>query len=300
MPKYDAFGREIGEDTLAGLGGSSEPAAQPSSEPAGDWTEAQLAAAAADEAVAEAEPVPSGLPPRAQADATPPRPEPVRFQGFDIPTSVPPVVRVRRRGGAGCFGLLIVVAVIVAAPILALVGTAGDAIDEIKDTIDSAPDIEIPQIPEPDAPAGPATPPHGITGRSMVAKPNFGKALGKLDGMGRVAFIRLSPDRVDSQLVKGSRQRSAQVNFEGELARSPAGPASGTLATVAFAAIDRAAPARLVRGSARRYSVRPNGIDYLVLSPWPGEGHRWVAYFKNGVYVQGDRNGRVVRKISGP
>jgi hypothetical protein len=189
------------------------------------------------------------------------------------------------------------------APIVALVaiaGEAGDTIDEIRDAFDSAPDVEIPQIPEPDAPAEAAAPPGGIAGRSMIAKGNFGKALGRLDGMGRVAFIRLSPDRVDAQVVKGSRQRLAQVNFQGDLARSPASAANSSLATVAFSAIDRSAPARLVRGSAQRYRVRPKGINYLVMSPWPGEGHRWVAYFKNGVYVQGDRRGRVVRKISGP
>ena len=82
--------------------------------------------------------------------------------------------------------------------------------------------------------------------------------------------------------------------------RSHPAPAGGALATVPVSAIDRAAPARLVRRSAARYSLRPQGIDYLVLTPWPGEGHRWVAYFKSGVYVQGDRKGGVVRKISGP
>jgi len=34
MPKYDAFGREIGENTLEGLGGAHETAAEPRAEPA--------------------------------------------------------------------------------------------------------------------------------------------------------------------------------------------------------------------------------------------------------------------------
>jgi len=40
------------------------------------------------------------------------------------------------------------------------------------------------------------------------------------------------------------------------------------------------------------------GINYLVMSVSAGEGHRWVAYFKDGVDVEGDRRGRVVRRIS--
>ena len=32
VPKYDAFGREIGEDTLAGLGGTPRPSAEPADE----------------------------------------------------------------------------------------------------------------------------------------------------------------------------------------------------------------------------------------------------------------------------
>ena len=49
-----------------------------------------------------------------------------------------------------------------------------------------------------------------------------------------------------------------------------------------------------MRGSAARYGVREKGINYLVLSAVPGEGHHWVAYFKNGVYVRGrpQRQGR--------
>jgi hypothetical protein len=144
----------------------------------------------------------------------------------------------------------------------------------------------------------PARPPAGIAGRSMVAPGNFGRALERLGRMGRVATIRLSPDRVEGQLVKGSRQRGAVVDFQGELTRGAAAGGVRGVRTVPLSAIDHRAPARLVRGSAARYSVRPKGIDYLILSPWPGEGHRWVAYLKNGVYVQGDRHGRVVRKIS--
>jgi hypothetical protein len=279
VAKYDAFGREIGEDTLAGLGGSDSA---PAREAADDgWTDAQLADAAA-VAPESVEPAPF---------VAPTEPAPAMFQ---VPAPVAPVVRVRRRRGLGCLVGLIVLAVIAAGPIIAVVGI----VDSVEDTFDSTRDaIEglpgaVPEI------NMPAEPPTGIAGRSMVARPNFGRALARFDGMGRVTLIRLSPDRVDAQLVKGRRQRSAQVDFEGELTRGPATPGGAALSTIALSEIDRAAPARLVRASAARYRVRPRGINYLVLMTWPGEGHRWVAYFKNGIYVQGDREGRVVRRIS--
>jgi hypothetical protein len=284
VPKYDAFGREIGEDTLAGLGGS-EYAPAPEA-PADGWTEAQVAEAAAAEPAVVPEPEPFVAEPE-------PAPEPART-AFDVPPAAP-TVRVRRRGGAGCLVALIVLAVVAAAPIVAivsLVGGASDAIDEVTDAFDSLPDDVVPVNPEaPEAPTG-------IGGESLVARPNFAGALERLGGMSGATLIRLAPERLDAQLVRGARQRSAQVDFQGEVTRGPATPGGAGLTTVALSAIDPSAPARLVRGSAARYAVRTRGINYLVMMPWPGEGHRWIAYFKNGVYVQGDRRGRVVRRIS--
>ena len=295
MPKYDPFGREIGEDTLQGLGGT-ESSQEPSSSPGG-WSEGQLAEAASHEPATV--PEPAAQPEPVFATEAPPAPPPTQ-PAFEIPTATPATtVRVRRRGGVGCLVAMIVIAAIAALPILAIVsfvGSAGDAIDDITGIIESAPDVEIPGVPE--TPTGRAKPPVGIAGRSMVAPANFGGALERLRGMGRVAMIRLSPDRVDAQLVKRSRLRGAVVDYRGELTRRSSAGGVPKVSTVAIAAIDRKAPARLVRGAAARYRVRPRGINYLVLSPWPGEGHRWVAYFKNGVYVQGDRDGRVVRRIS--
>jgi hypothetical protein len=278
VPKYDAFGREIGEDTLAGLGGSEYAPAREA--PADGWTDAQIAEAAA------VEPEPLVAEPE-------PAPEPGRT-AFDVPTAAP-TVRVRRRGGAGCLVGLIVLAVIAAAPIIAIVsfvGGASDAIDEVTDAFDSLPDDVVPEIP--DTPKAPT----GIGGESLVARANFAGALERIGGMGGATLIRLAPERLDAQLVRGARQRSVQVDFQGAVTRGPATGGGAGLTTIALSAIDPSAPARLVRASAARYAVRTRGINYLVMTPWPGEGHRWIAYFKNGVYVQGDRRGRVVRRIS--
>jgi hypothetical protein len=278
VPKYDAFGREIGADTLAGLGGGGDAG-----------TEATAIPSDAPPAPAPAQPQPQPQPD--------PRPDPKPAPSFEIPARGTVIVRRRRGSGLGCLVSLIVLGAIVAVPIVALVSfvdDAGNTIDEITGRTDTGPD------PEPAEPAEPVKPPSGLRGASMVAPANFGKALKRLGGLGGATLIRLSPDRVDAQLVKGSRQRSAQVDFAGKLVRGPATAGGSNLGKVALSGIDRSAPARLVRGSAARYSVREQGINYLVLSLWPGEGQRWVAYFKNGVYVQGDRNGKVLRKISGP
>jgi hypothetical protein len=146
----------------------------------------------------------------------------------------------------------------------------------------------------------PAPTPTGIAGRSLIAEDNLRGALRQIEQAGYRRFTRMSvrPDRITASVVKGGRERDVDITSEGELARGTARPANAASPTIPLAAVDPAAPTRLVRGSARRYRVKPRGIDYLVLSTNGSGGHQWVAYFKNGLYVLGDARGRVVRKIS--
>ena len=298
MPEYDAFGREIGEDTLAGLGGTSESSsAQPAPLEMPEHSPYEAPEQAAQPAFETPEPAEEILFEVAEPQA-PPRPEPPQQPpSFQLPPVNTTVVQVRRRSGLGCFiGLLFLLAV-VAVPVVALIGfvdSAEDTIGGITDVFDS--DTE---PATPDEPAGAAKLPKGIAGRSLIARDNLGGALRRLRkaGLGGIAFARLAPDRLDAQLIKGSRQRSAEVNFEGELVRGTASQGAKRDA-IPYGAIDRSAPARLVRGSAARFHVREREIDYLVLSPAPAGGHRWVAYFKNQTYVEGDRHGRVIRRIN--
>jgi hypothetical protein len=304
VPEYDAFGREIGENTLAGLGGGDEyaPARKP---PRDGWSDEQLAEAAAVEPDAEAtaaEPLSDGWSGAAAPSGDAAAEAPAAQPAFEAPEHEPTApafgqpaatVRVRKRTGAGCLAGLIVLVVIAAVPIFAvvgIVGSASDAIDEVTDAFESLPDGP-PVIPEV------SPPPAGVQGASLVARANLAPALERLAPMGRAATMRLAPERIDALLVKGSQQRLVQLTNDGALTRGPAAERSGGLPPIALAAIDPAAPARLVRRSAARFDVRPADINYLVLSAAPG-GHRWVAYFKNGVYVEGDRRGRVIRRIS--
>ena len=274
VPKYDAFGREIGEDTLAGLGGSSHAAPQPVERP---------------------EPRAEPLPERAAEPAAPTVPAPA-------PAMAIPGPRRRRAGGVGCLVGLVILAAVVAGPIIAVVsfiGAADDAIDEVKGALDGTQiqDLGVETVDEP--------PPVGIAGRSMVRERNFGGALQTLrdEGLGGGAvLIRLSPDRVWAQLAKGGRIRGATIDHRGELDPGTAtAGGGGGLKPIPLGEIDAGAPVRLVRASAERFpALRPNRLDYLVGMRDPiGGGQRWLAYYRDDRgYVEGDRRGRIQRRVT--
>ena len=278
MPEYDAFGREIGENTLEGLGGDSR-APERASEAAG-W-EARAEAARAQAAAAPAIPAEEPAPP-------PERPSPAPAP------PAPPQTAVRRRRGAapraiGCLvslifmGLMLGVIGIVAAGIF---GSAQNALDDVTDTLDQVrPPAEL----------------SGITGASLIAPANLAPKLEELAQDGRRAVtVTVWPERLSGLVVDGRRQRIVNLPADGAVFRSDPQPANPAAPSFALRALDPEAPARLVRRSAARFAVRPEGINYLVATPDSagGGGHRWVAYFKNGIYVEGDATGKVTRRIS--
>lgn len=277
VPEYDAFGREIGENTLSGLGGG----------------EATIRPEPAPEARAREDSVPTAAP----ADGWTEAPAP------DAPVVTPArPVRVRRMGGLGCLISLVILAAVVAGPVIAivsLVGSASDTIDEVTGALDDIPTIDPPDVP--DAPEAPPPPPVGIAGRSMIAPANFAPVLKTLrgDGVPAIVQLRLSPDRADLETFRRGRTRNIAYRYDGTVDRGTRGRAFEALGSVPVRALDPRAPVRLVRRAAARFGMRERGINYLIASAQPtGGGHRWIAYFKNGVYVEGDERGRVVRRIS--
>jgi hypothetical protein len=271
VPEYDAFGREIGENTLAGLGGDStaRPAARAQPARVEGWGEPAT----------RAEP------------ATPTRPERPQVT-LSLPEGAPLTVTrgvQRRRGkGLGCLVALVIAGAIVAGPvigIIAFVDSATDAINEVTD-----PDV----LELPDAPVAPT----GITGDSMLAEDNLARGLREVrsEGFTRATGIAARPDRLTVTVVKDGRERDVIVSSEGGVEQSAPSAANTAFGTFALNAVDPAAPARLVRGAAKRYRVKPKGIDYVLARPEP-EGHHWRAYFKGGIHVEGDANGRVIRRF---
>jgi hypothetical protein len=283
VPEYDAFGREIGENTLAGLGGDSNadaPRAEPS--PAERRTEPEARVEPAD-----------GWTERAATQTEPDR----RQVTFSVPEGAPvtvmPGVAKRRGKGLGCLVALVVAGAIAAGPvigIIAFVGSATDAIDDVTDAIDPGV-LELPDD---------VAPPTGIAGDSMVAPDNLARGLREVRGEGftRATGVDLRPDQLTVTVVKSGRQRDVIVSSGGGVERSEPSPANTAFGTFSVAALDPAAPARLVRGAAKRYRVKAKGINYVLASPEP-DGHHWRAYFKNGIYVEGDAKGRVMRRFDG-
>ncbi len=171
-------------------------------------------------------------------------------------------------------------------------GAAKDAIDDVTDSIDP------PAVTDLQAPDPPPDPPSGISGDSLIAPANLARTLGELGGRYAGQLV-VRPDRVAGELFQGGRGRLVQISADGSVFRSDPQPITGAMRRIDLRDVDVEAPTRLVRRSAARFKVRPEGIDYLVASPDatnPGT-HHWVAYFKNGVYVLGDATGKVERRI---
>ena len=113
-------------------------------------------------------------------------------------------------------------------------------------------------------------------------------------GLGRQVWtFRLAPERIDATFLKANRLRTVQLRFDGEFRRFSISAGHAGLDTVDIARLDVAAPQRLVRAAAKRIGKPTSRIDYLI-----PRADGWIAYFKGGQYFQGDRRGRVVRRIS--
>jgi hypothetical protein len=284
VPKYDAFGREIGEDTLEGLGGSSAERDE-------DLTR--------ERAQAQAAPVADPLrePDAPVFDA--PAPDPTAPQR---PVFVPPragrrTVRVGRRAGLGCLGALVAGPILLAILAAALlVGLSGSPSVE-KTLIDGPQPSESPEI----GAGKPAKPPRGLERRSLVRRANFARALRRLRAakLGSVNWLRVAPERIIARLVtKGGRLRNVQLTFDGKLDRfGGSGTGFKSVATVPFAQVNTAAPERLTRTAARRLGHTTTRLNYLVYTAGGGQ-FAWGAYFKGGRIALGDARGAFVRRTS--
>jgi hypothetical protein len=278
VPKYDAFGREIGEDTLSGLGSGASEGAQP---------EAEAVPLESGSPLRTPEPAPAA--PQPQPQPRPEQPQPQR-PFVSIPLR-PPRQRRRRRGLA--FIVLFVLFIFIAPLLvggLVIFSAVDGASQAVRDGIAS---IETPARPE-----APAVPPKGVGGRSLVRRDNLAPALAKLSSTElRLTHLRVAPERIDAQLLtRAGRLRSVQVKPGGDLDRL--GPDSGAgfdnTPTIPFARLDPRAPQRLARRGAAKLDVPVSTLQYVVPIRFSGQ-LRWGAYFKRGRYVLGDAAGRYQR-----
>jgi hypothetical protein len=217
----------------------------------------------------------------------PPEPAPVEAAVAEPvePVAAPPPARVarprRRRHGGGLAGLLVLAAVVGAAGLVANTGGVGGDVTDVIGGI---------------APQEAAPPPTGVHGRSLIRRANFATALKTLQdaGVGRPVMLRVAPDRIDATVVQGRKLHQIQLTADGELRELGSGATAGSRGTVAYGAIDPAAPERITRAGANAKHP-PRSIDYVLLTAGPPT--TWGAYFKRGRIVIGDPHGSPQRVI---
>ena len=299
MPKYDAFGREIGEDTLEGLGGS------PSEAP--DWRESAYPEAKPAEPDGWTESAPAEPAPAQPSQPAPPTPSPAdeeqrrqlaaqlsgTLQQAAATGSGRRTVTVRRSGSAkGCLIALVVLLAVGAVAIggvVSLVSSVGDSIDGVEKVI-RAPEIgSVPDL-------NPGPKPTGLSKDSLMRRANVAAALRTLrsDENTKLTNLRLAPDRIDATLLTDAgRLRHVQIQPGGELERfgSDSGPGFDNVSTIPFAKLDPGAPQRLARRGAREHDVPISELQYAVPQDISGQV-RWVVYFTRGRYVIGNAAGR--------
>jgi hypothetical protein len=284
VTKYDAFGRKIDEDPLAALRGDAE-SSMPHEKPV------------------QPEPQPHV---HTGHDAAPRDDEP-----FGATARTIDLRPHRNLLFGGCLtwmvGLLIAGAVL-GGVIYSVVDDVDDAVDSTREAIESA----RPQDPGAPADAGrddgggrgeDAGPALGLERGSLLTRASLAPALARLrdGGHGRIRLLRAAPDRLNVQTVtRAGALRNVNVGPDGRPEMVNESPGVGrTMATVAYADIDPAAPFRLTRSAAGRLRLPTTRVDYLVLLAMPGTPARWLVYFKDGRGAfEGDRRGRVVRRIS--
>jgi hypothetical protein len=256
MGERDAFGREIGEDSLASMGWkpSGAPAWEPATVTPGDSPAAPAPSAFdAGEATAPfsrpkprpAEPPPVKPPPAEPAAAEPPRPRPT-------------FTRQRRRGPSLARLIFLIAFVgVLAIGVTSVVRVGGNAVDGIRDRIK---EIEPSPVPSATAPG------------SLLRAAALRDALTKLPP-GKLVFVRISADSIDAQVIRNRSRHTVHMSTTGPNAdvTSPLGVDQPGFK------LNPAAPLRAVRTAARRAGRPVNDLDYIV-----GTEQGWTLFFKDG------------------
>jgi hypothetical protein len=259
MSDVDPFGRKQGEDSLKEMG----------------WS------------LPSATPAPAAAPAASPPISSPPPSSPIT-----------PTTAIRRRRTGGGVGVARVII-----PILVLAGIGigvGSAVTGVKHAVDSIPSITFPSIAVPTipstgsspTPAQPGTPPTGLAAGSLLRPAGLRTAIARLRPLGRLYHLRVAPERVNAQLVRGTTLRITQLSSDGTVIRNDVANAGGVLGTFPWARVNALAPTRIVRGAHRR----PSTVDYLVLSDFAGTPS-WDLYLKDGTHYSAGADGRHVRRI---
>ncbi len=293
VAKYDAFGRKVGEDTLAGIGGtpqrgSSEPVAR----------QAQPTPGAAPASASAPDPARQALTARLEGALSQVAAAQAATQQATTHSAAQraiPLGRTRKRS-SGCLMALVV-------PIVIAAITLGGGIALVNNSHMHAGHVTIGRVPQQSAPPTGAKSqrvPRGLERGSLVRAASFSAALKKLQqaSIGRLTDLRLAPERIDATLLTpGGRLQSVQLSPGGALEKfgGPSGPGFDSNPTIPFARLNPAAPERLARRGAEELRDRTSQLQYLVPTFTSGQ-LTWAAYFPHSRYVLGDSAGRFQRR----
>lgn len=321
VPKYDAFGREIGEDTLKGLGGSPSPPPADSSwqtrtdRDEATWQAAERVEVARQDAAADAKDAQAERTEDARQDAAgasrytaPPAADAQRRAlasqlgnalsqaAAARPSGGTPGVTVRKRSaGRGCLVALVVLLAIAGSLVAGVIGLVS-SVDVHTGGSSGTTTTTAPEVPKAEAPKAA---PKGLGSGSLVRRDNLAAALKTLrtSGGGRLTNLRVAPERIDATLLTSAgRLRHVQIKPGGKLERfgSDSGAGFDQTPTLPFAALSPGAPQRLARAGAERVRVPVSTLQYVVPIRVSGSV-MWAAYFLRGRYVIGDASGRFQR-----
>ncbi|WP_028067212.1 hypothetical protein [Solirubrobacter soli] len=255
----DAFGREKGEDSLAGMGWSSSMGSSATPTPTPTPVKPTMSA--------------GDLPPNGPAQAWTPGPR----QSY---------TRRRRRSAIGVIVPLFVIgfiALAIGGSIFAF-NAGNDALDSITSTIDSATNSTTTTTTS-------TTKTSKSKGTSLMTAAALKAALAQLP-KGDIELLRLAPDRLNANVIVDGKMHVVQVTAGGDV-QDITTPATGRAAPIK---VNTAAPLRIVRTAAKRAGRHVSDIDYLVLIDLLGKDE-WQLYFKDGTHFSANANGKRVHKV---
>jgi hypothetical protein len=113
------------------------------------------------------------------------------------------------------------------------------------------------------------------------------RAVARLRSLGKPYLLRLAADRINAQVVHGTKLRIVQIGSDGSFSRLEVTGVGNSLTTFPWSRVDALGPSRMVRAVGRR----PSSVNYLVLSRF-GSDMRLSLYLTNGRYYSAGAGGR--------
>jgi hypothetical protein len=272
MGERDAFGREKGEDPLAGLGWSSSAGGSP-----GPTT-----------------PTPATPTPKPASVSTP---SPMMTAGEPLtggagaggapawtPGPQASYTRRRRRRARGVIVPLVIIGFVAVA-----IGGATTAFNAGNDALNNF-SSSIEQATKNDPTSTTKSP--SSPGTSLTQSAALKAALAKLPA-GHLQLLRVAPDRINANVIVKGKLHVVQVSAGGEVNDVSTPSTGGGTGTIK---VNSVAPSRIINTATKRTGRRPSSVSYLVLIHILGKDE-WQLYFDDGVHFSASANGKKVHRV---